>query len=257
MKLNQVAAQLYTLRDFIKTPADIAASMKKVREIGYTSVQVSGMGPIEESELMKILDGEGLTCCATHESGDVIRQTPEIVVERLQKLNCKYTAYPYPAGIDFSNPEHVASLIVDLDKAGAVLREAGQVLGYHNHAIEFLRVGGKPLLETIYDSTDPKNLVGEIDTYWVQYGGGDPVTWCERLADRLPLIHLKDYGYLPENKPVFAEIGYGNLDFRAIVAAAEKSGCEWFIVEQDTCPGDPFESLKMSFDYIAANLVED
>ncbi|RKX34780.1 MAG: sugar phosphate isomerase/epimerase, partial [Verrucomicrobia bacterium] len=44
MKINQVAAQLYTLRDHIKTPADIAASMKKVREIGYTAVQVSGMG---------------------------------------------------------------------------------------------------------------------------------------------------------------------------------------------------------------------
>ena len=51
------------------------------------------------------------------------------------------------------------------------------------------------------------------------------------------------------------EIGYGNLDFKAIVAAAEASGCEWFIVEQDSCPGDPFDSAKLSFDYIKANLV--
>jgi sugar phosphate isomerase/epimerase len=53
-----------------------------------------------------------------------------------------------------------------------------------------------------------------------------------------------------------AEIGVGNLDWKAIIAAAEKSGCEWFIVEQDYCPGDPFDSLKTSFDYIEANLVE-
>lgn len=256
MKIDQVAAQLYTLRDHIKTPADIAASMKKVRDIGYTAVQVSGMGPIEESELMKILDGEGLDCCATHEPGDVIRKTPEVVVERLNRLSCKYTAYPYPAGVDFSNPDDVSSLAADLDKAGAVLREAGQVLGYHNHAIEFLRVGGKTLLEMIYDTTSPENLVGEIDTYWVQYGGGDPVAWCERLAGRLPLLHLKDYGYTSENKPVFAEIGYGNLDFKRIVSAAEASGCEWFIIEQDTCPGDPFDSLRKSFDYIRDHLVE-
>jgi hypothetical protein len=32
-------------------------------------------------------------------------------------------------------------------------------------------------------------------------------------------------------------------------------GCAWFIVEQDTCPGDPFDSLRQSFDYIKANLV--
>jgi sugar phosphate isomerase/epimerase len=256
MKIDQVAAQLYTIRDHIKTPADIATSMKKVRDIGYTAVQVSGMGPIEESELIKILDGEGLECCATHEPGDVIRQTPEVVVERLNRLSCKYTAYPYPAGVDFSNPHDVNSLASDLEKAGAVLREAGQVLGYHNHAIEFLRVGGKTLLETIYDTTSPENLVGEIDTYWVQYGGGDPVAWCERLAGRLPLLHLKDYGYTAENKPVFAEIGYGNLDCKGIVSAAEASGCEWFIIEQDTCSGDPFDSLRLSFDYIRDHLVE-
>ena len=39
-----------------------------------------------------------------------------------------------------------------------------------------------------------------------------------------------------------------------IIAEAEAGGCEWFIVEQDTCPGDPFESLKQSFDYIKAHL---
>jgi sugar phosphate isomerase/epimerase len=256
MKINQVAAQLYTVRDHLKTPSDIATSMKKVREIGYTAVQISGLGPIEDPELMKILDGEGLDCCATHEPSDVIRQTPEIVVERLNKLSCKYTAYPHPSGVDFSNPDDVGSLASDLDRAGAVLREAGQVLGYHNHAIEFLRVDGKTLLETIYDTTSAENLVGEIDTYWVQYGGGDPVAWCEKLAGRLPLIHLKDYAFSPENKPVFAEIGYGNLDFKRIVSAAETSGCEWYIIEQDTCPGDPFDSLKMSFDYIRDHLTE-
>ena len=72
MKINQVAAQLYTLRDHLKTPEDIARSLKKVRAIGYQAVQVSGMGPIGEAELLKILANEGLTCCATHEPGQVI-----------------------------------------------------------------------------------------------------------------------------------------------------------------------------------------
>ena len=46
MQINQVAAQLYTVRDFITTPTDIAASMKRIREIGYEgyqAVQVSGL----------------------------------------------------------------------------------------------------------------------------------------------------------------------------------------------------------------------
>jgi sugar phosphate isomerase/epimerase len=76
------------------------------------------------------------------------------------------------------------------------------------------------------------------------------------LEDRLPLIHLKDYAIDSDNKVTFAEIGYGNLNWMEIIAAADDSGCQWFIVEQDTCAGDPFDSLKMSFDYIRDNLCD-
>jgi sugar phosphate isomerase/epimerase len=255
MKLSQVAAQLYTLRDYLRTPADIARTLKKVAALGYQAVQVSGMGPIPETELNAILKNEGLICCATHEDGNLIRQQPETVVERLKKLNCRYTAYPYPGGVDWSKLEDIDQMIADLDRAGAVLRQAGQVLTYHNHAIEFIPVAGTTALDYIYAKSDPKNLLGEIDTYWVQYGGGDPVAWCRKLKGRLPLLHLKDYAFTPQDEPAMAEIGRGNLNWPEIIAAAEASGCQWFIVEQDTCPGDPFDSLKISFDYIAANLV--
>jgi len=34
MKIEQVAAQLYTVREFTKTPQDIADTLKKVSRIG-------------------------------------------------------------------------------------------------------------------------------------------------------------------------------------------------------------------------------
>ena len=255
MKLDQVAIQLYTLRDFCKTASDYAATLKRVRAIGYQAIQISGVGPIPAGELRSIADGEGLIIAATHEASAVILDDPEKIVERLNVLGCKYTAYPYPGGVDFSNPSHVDNLIAKLDAAGAVLKKAGQVLTYHNHAHEFFRCGGKPLLEQIYARTNPEYLQAEIDTYWVQVGGGNPVEWCARLKNRLPLLHLKDYAVNHEGKPFYAEIGSGNLDFKAIISASEASGCQWFIVEQDTCPGDPFDSIKKSFDYISTSLV--
>ena len=256
MKIQQVAVQLYTLRDFTRTPADIAVTLKKVRKLGYLAVQASAIGPIEESELVKMLEGEGLALCATHEDSNMILENPAAVSEKLAKLNCKHTAYPFPRDIDFGDEAQIHALAKKLDAAGAVLRNAGQVLSYHNHAIEFVRFGDKLALEIIYGETDPQNLQAEIDTYWVQYGGGSPEEWCRRMTGRLPLLHMKDYKFTKENKHDMAEIGVGNFDWKTIIAAAEKSGCEWFIVEQDTCPGDPFESLKASFDYISANLVE-
>jgi len=255
VKIENIALQLYTLRDFIRTPGDIADTLKKVARIGYRAVQVSGMGPIEESELVAICQGEGLTICATHEPGDVILKTPEKVVERLSRLGCKYTAYPYPAGIDFSDESSVKGLIAGLDKSGAVLADAGQTLMYHNHAHEFIRSGGRTILERIYAETNPRSLAGEPDTYWVQYGGGNPAAWIEKLSGRVPVLHCKDYVVQPPDSPRYAEVGYGNLDWSAIIAAAEKAGTEWFVVEQDTCPGDPFESIRLSFDYLSNTFV--
>jgi sugar phosphate isomerase/epimerase len=255
MKTAQIAAQLYTCRDLLKTPSDITKTLHRIREVGYTAVQVSGMGPIPEDELMAILDGEGLVCCATHEGSEEILSNPEKVVERLHKLRCKFTAYPFPRDVDFGSEEAVDQWIAKLDAAGAVLAAAGQVLCYHNHNHEFRKLGNTTIFERIFSKTNPAHLQAEPDTYWVQYGGGDNVEWCGRLAGRLPLIHLKDYMTTAENIPNYCEIGAGNLNFAKIIAAAETSGCEWFIVEQDVCPGDPVDSLAQSFRYLTENLV--
>lgn len=256
MKLSQVAIQLYTLRDFCKTAPEFAATMKKVREIGYTAVQISGVGPIPEEELVAMCKAEGLTICATHEPGPKILDETEAVIERLRKLGTKLTAYPWPAGVNFEDPEHVSTLIKKLDAAGAKFRAAGLKLAYHNHAHEFYRpAGGPTVLDRIYAETSPENIVAELDTFWVQRGGGDVLEWVRRMKGRQPFIHLKDYKVSPTGEPTFCEIGAGTLPFKQIVAEAEAGGCEWFIVEQDTCPGDPFVSIKQSLDYIKANLV--
>jgi len=256
MKLNQVAAQLYTCRDLLHDAAGITKTLTRLRKIGYTAVQVSGIGPdVTYKELSQILADTGMLCTSTHEGSDLILNSPEKVVENLNTLGCKITAYPYPGGWDFSSRESVNQLISKLQHSGEVLAKAGQILCYHNHNIEFRKLDGKVILDLIYEHTSPTSLQGEPDTYWVQYGGGDPVAWCKKLAGRLPIVHLKDYYTKADNQPAFCEIGSGVLDFKAIIAASEASGCEWFCVEQDTCPGDPVDSLEISFRYIQENLV--
>jgi sugar phosphate isomerase/epimerase len=251
LKVSQIAAQLYTVREFAKTPPDIARTLKKVRKIGYPAVQVSGLGPIDDAELANMLKGEGLRCCATHE-GNILTE-PAKVAEHLRRLGCRYTAVPHPGSTKLDDVADVRTFARRLDEAGRILLEGGCSLAYHNHNIEFRRYDGRVMLELLYSETDPRHLKAEIDTYWVQYGGGDPVEWCRRLKGRLPMIHLKDYGTSADGKPVFAEVGHGNLDWPRIIPAAQEAGCEWFIVEQDTCPGDPFESLKLSFEYLKEN----
>ena len=45
-----------------------------------------------------------------------------------------------------------------------------------------------------------------------------------------------------------AEIGEGNLNWAAIIEAAEAGGTEYYLIEQDRCyDRSPFESLAISY----------
>ena len=253
MNISQVGAQLYTVRDQCKTELDIAQSLEKIAAIGYQSVQVSGLGPIAEEKLLQICRDNGLSICATHESLPALLETPDAIIERLQKLDCKHTALGFPSQVALGSPQRVAKFCTEIDASAQKFRAAGLSLSHHNHQHEFLKLDGKPVLQIILEST--QHLTMEPDTYWVQFGGANPTSFIELCAGRLPVLHLKDYAVAPDGKPGFAEIGQGNLEFAAIITAAERGGCQHFVVEQDTTPGDPFDSLRISFDYIRANLV--
>ena len=255
MHVSQIAVQLYTVRDQMKTPAELAAALKKIARIGYTAVQFGGLPAIPADDLTAMLSDSGLTCCSTHGTGEAnMLDDPAAAVEVVRKLDCSSIAYPYPSGIALGTIDDVLAFAKRLNAAGKVYHEAGISFAYHNHSIEFQRVGGRLVLDVLYEETDPRYLQSEPDTYWIQYGGGDPVHWCRKLKGRVPLLHMKDYKITPEDRATFAEIGYGNLDWKKIVAAAEDGGCQWYIVEQDRCDGDPFDSIKMSFDYIRDTL---
>ncbi len=253
MKIAQIAVQCFTLREHLKTAEDFALSMGRVREAGYRAVQISGVGPIPARDIRRMTDAEGLSVCATHEPALDILERPEAVVERLGTLGCTLTAYPMPH-VALNSRADIEKLAAGLNRAGAVLKAAGMTLTYHNHDLEFRKVAGQTLLDWLFQSTDPELLQAELDTYWVQAGGGDPVRWCEKMNGRLPLIHLKDYAVRDERGARMAALGEGNLDFPRIVAAAERSGCRWFIVEQDEDCDDPFLAIERSYRFLSEQI---
>jgi sugar phosphate isomerase/epimerase len=254
MKTTQVAAQTYTIREHTQTAYALSQSLRKLRNTGFRAIELSGIGPISASEIKRMMDDEGLTCCASHESEEALFGNPDTVIERMQMLGCPLAVYPWPGDRRFDSLDTVLSFARRLNETGRTLQNAGIAFAYHNHHMEFIRVRNRPALEVLFDEADPVLVKAELDTYWVQFGGGNPVNWCDRLKGRLAVLHMKDYAIHPDRQVVFAEVGSGNLEWPAIIAAADRAGCSWFVIEQDTCPGDPFASLKKSYDYVMANL---
>ena len=79
------------------------------------------------------------------------------------------------------------------------------------------------------------------------------LTGVENYDQRMPLIHSESITVsIPKTGRFSARSGRGNLNWDEILPAAENAGCAWFIVEQDTCEGDAFEALQISFDFLHA-----
>ena len=248
---SQIAAQLYTLRNFCKTPADIATSLKKVKQIGFDAVQVSGIGKIDPKELAAILKGEGLTCCVTHIGLDRMKAEPQAVADEHQLWGCKYTAIGGYGWSDM-NEQSWRDFAKDFSAVAANLAKLGLAVGYHNHSHELVKYNGQTALDIIFKNVD-KSVWMEIDTYWITHGGGDPIQWVNKVAGRIPCIHLKDMAITHDRKQLMAEVGEGNLNFPGILEAAKKAGTQWYIIEQDDTNGrDPFESLSISLKNLKA-----
>lgn len=249
----KLAAQLFTIREFTQTANEFAKSMHKISKIGYRAVQISAIGPIAPKEVKRITDENGLVICITHTGYESLWHDTEAVITQHQLWNCKNVAIGSLPNEYRSGEEGFLRFAREASEIGKRFSDAGMTFSYHNHSFEFMRFRKRTALDIIYEESDPRYLMAEIDTYWVQHGGGNPAVWIRRMKDRMPVVHFKDYTVTGEGwniQPTMAEIGEGNLDWPEIIEACTEARVEWCAVEQDICQRDPFESLRVSYEYL-------
>lgn len=260
MSQSVLAAQLFTIRDFTKTRADFAESMRKIRDIGYRVVQVSSVGAIGDAFIKGVCDDNGLSICNTHVDVDQLQNDIEGVIAQHELWDCRHVAI---GGMPLECRDSEAgfrSFAAIANGIGERLADAGLTFSYHNHSFEFIKFGDRSGLDIFFDETDPRYVRAELDTYWIQHGGADPIAWINRMAGRMPVIHLKDMVMLPppsKSPPIkrgdlrplqaMAEVGEGNMNFPGILEACQRAGVDFYAVEQDICQRDPFESLAISY----------
>ncbi len=255
---SKIAVQMYTVRDHTKTAKDLSQTLKKISDIGYPAVQFSAVGAmngespeVSAVEAKKMLDDNGLKCVATHRPWPALMNETDSEIEFHKTLDCDFAAIGGIPGDYERSADGYRTFLKDARPVIAKLKEAGIKFGHHNHSHEFARVKrhGMTLEDILIDEGGP-DLMMELDLYWVQNAGVNPIRIVERCHGRLPFIHLKDKEVDATDGPVMAPIGEGNLDWAHIIPACEEAGVEWYGIEQDTCRRDPFDCLKSSFDFL-------
>ncbi|MFF2480815.1 sugar phosphate isomerase/epimerase family protein [Paenibacillus sp. NPDC058071] len=254
MKRLGIGLQLYTLRDVIGD--DLEGTLRKVAAIGYEGVEFAGYGGIEADRMRDLLEELGLKAIGNHVSLENLETKLDEEIAYLKTIGAQYAICPWLPE-DRRSAEAWLKLFVDFEQYGKRFREAGIDFCYHNHEFEFeVEVDGKFVFDALYNRIDADFLKVEMDLGWVQYAGQDPLAYISKYANRLPLLHLKDFRKgdgTPGKRIDTVELGRGDLDLLPLIERAGESGVEWVIVEQDVCANPPLESVAESMEWLKNN----
>lgn len=245
---HDLAVQLYSVRDL--TVKDFAGTLKELAKIGFHGVELAGFGNLKTAEeVRKAVDDAQTHVWGMHAPIDQLEKELSRIAEQAELLGKCKVVCPWLPENRRSSADAWKANAESFNTIGAELGNRGIDFAYHNHSFEFQKFDGKYGLDILWETTDPSHVKAELDVYWVQHGGLDPVQYLDQLAGRTLLVHLKDMAGDPEKR--FAPVGTGILDFPGIFKAMDRHNVKWGIVEQDNCYETPsLEAMKIAYQNI-------
>lgn len=254
-----IGAQLYSVCKQCRTPEDIKATLTAMKEMGYTSVQISGFR-YDAEELRCWADELGLHIGLTHTSVDEIINNTDEVIRKHKIIGADMVGIGSP-GPKYSNFEtheiKIEEMMRDLAPAVKKIQDAGLLFGYHNHYFEFDDLGGYTFMDYLYENT---NWMFILDVAWVEFTGNSAIEMIKKYHDRLKYIHLKDLRSEREGDDSIVDrivpLYKGEIDFDKIIPVLlEYSNCEIAYVEQDNATNaeNPYGEMKISIDNLRAH----
>lgn len=263
-----IGLQLYTIRDAMQ--ADPASALAKVAQIGYNSVEgatytgTQKFYGMDAPAFAKQLKQNGLIMPSSHyrlgeektngadTQGTMLHNWDKAIDDAIA-VGIKYMVCAFLSNPERGNLDKYKKLADNFNLAAEKCKKAGIQFAYHNHDFEFVQQDGKYPYEILLNNTDKSLVKMEMDIYWLVKAKQDPISLIDQHPGRFPLWHVKDMA--KTHNQTFTEVGNGSIDFKKIFAQAKKAGLDYYFVEQDTTPGNPYDSITQSIAYIKSNLI--
>ena len=246
--MSRIGLQLYTVRDAAAT--DLARTLGRAAELGFDGVELHDLHGHGPDEVRGMLDAHDLAVCGRHVGLETAEDDLGGLAAELETLGTDrlIVAWIEPP----RTPVEADAAVARLARAAERASEAGLRLGFHNHDAEVAaQSDGRSVLDLLLAADDGPFL--ELDLGWAWYAGADPLMLLATAGSRAPLVHVKDMRR--DGGPVHVPLGRGDVDYRGLADAADRTGVEWLIVEQDETAGDAFAAVSESL-AVLRSLVE-
>ncbi len=247
----KLGAQLFSLRDFLKTPDELKNTFLKVRDIGYDCVQLSGNAAMSADDILAAVEASGLPIVCTHSPFDRIVNDTDALIADHKHFGCSVIglgAMPkeYQGSLEGAN-SFLSVLSVPVKK----ILDSGLRFAYHNHDFEFKPLSDSDIIlyDMMLDTLPDWQFIG--DTYWFRKADRSPIEYMKKIGgERLLNIHYKDMANDDEGS--ICACGRGLLDFSEITEVCRELGVKNVLVEQDNAVKlpDPFGEMAFSYGHL-------
>ncbi len=250
-KNKYIGIQLYTIREKLKE--DFDGTIKKIAKIGFNSIETAGYSEgkfygYSPKDFLNYTKDLGLKALSSH--ADVQWNNIDQMIDHTLEAGMEYLVKPWLNSDQRKSIDDYKKRAEEFNKIGEKCKKSGLRFAYHNHAFEFESINGQIPYDVLLNNTEADLLTMQLDTYWMIYGGYQPLDYFKKYPGRFELLHIKDMD--DTDKRESTEIGMGIIDFPEIFAANKKSGMKYFFLEQEAFKMDVFKSLEISYAYLRA-----
>lgn len=177
-----LGVQAFTFRKSF--PIDVPKTLDTIKMMGFTEME-SGSHGMQPEAFKKLCNERGITIPSSEAGYDQLIKSPDSIAHNAKALGARYVMcawIPHNGGIlTLEDAKNAADVF---NKAGKVLKDSGIILCYHAHGYEFQPYQNGTLLDYLFKNTNPRYVSFEMDIFWMEFGGGDPVALLKKYGNR-------------------------------------------------------------------------
>jgi sugar phosphate isomerase/epimerase len=244
-----IGFQVWTIKD--QLVKDFPGTLKMMYGLGYRNMEMcsppgyesSGFGPLmkmKPKEMKKIVNDAGLICESSHytmgEFRNNLQERIDFALESGQKQMI-LSSFWLPKEATLDDWKKAAE---ELNKYGEKSKKAGIPMGFHNHHMEFAKIGDALIYDELMKVFDPQyvKMQFQVAVISIGYKAAD---YFKKYPGRFISAHLADWSAQTGKE---APIGQGAVDWKELFAALKTGGVKNIFVEMS--PG----TFKESADYL-------